>query len=99
MCENGTAVLLKFRSLFAIEKYLLEVHASNRHMLLDLQYIKLINPNDVDFQRNNSVARVKACKRKYADLTYNSFKSSEKYTTKLKQNKQYIQVRKFQNCS
>ena len=61
VCENGTAVLLKFHSLLAIEKYLLGVHASNGHMLLDLQYNKLINPNDVDFQRNNSVARVKAC--------------------------------------
>ena len=89
-CENGTAVLLKFRSLLAIEKYLLEVYVKNiDSMLFDLQYIKLLSHNEVDFQLNNSVKTVKACKRKYMAANYNAFKSSEKYATKLEQNKRY----------
>ena len=84
--------MLKFRSLLAIEKYLLEVYVKNiDSMLFDLQYIKLLSHNEVDqkksfFQLNNSVKTVKACKRKYMAANYNAFKSSEKYATKLEQN-------------
>ena len=87
-CENGTAVLLKFRSLLAIEKYLLEVYVKKSDtMLFDLQYIKILN--EIDFQHNDSVERVKPCKRKYMATNYNAFKISEKYAAKLEQNKRY----------
>ena len=89
-CENGISVLLKFCSLLAIEKYLLEVYVKNGStMLFDLQYIKLLSHNEVDFQLNNSVERVKACKRRYMAKNYNADKSSEKCATKLEQNKRY----------
>ena len=89
-CENGTAVLLKFHSLLAIEKYLLEVYVKNGDtVLFDLQYIKILSHNEIEFQRNDSVERVKACKRKYMATNCNAFKSSEKYATKLEQNKRY----------
>ena len=59
VCENDTVVLLKFRSLLALEKYLLEVYVKNSdNMLLDLQYIKLLSHGVVDFQRNYSIEKV-----------------------------------------
>ena len=58
-------------------------------MLFDLQYIKIFSHNEVEFQRNDSVERVKTCKRKYVATNYNAFKISEKYAAKLEQNKRY----------
>ena len=55
LCENGTVVLLKFRSLLALEKYLLEVYVKNGDtMLFDLQYIKILSHNEIDLQHNDS---------------------------------------------
>ena len=61
--ENGTAVLLKFRSLLAIEKYLLEVYVKNiDSMLFDLQYIKLLSHNEVDFSSTIQLKQSKLVK-------------------------------------
>ena len=81
ICHNGTSVLLKFSSLLAIEKYLLHVYVKfGDTMLVDLQYVKVFSSDEVDFQTQNSVERIKACKRNY---------TCEKYTVKLEQNKRY----------
>ena len=89
-CENGTAVLLKFCSLLAVEKYLLEVNVKNVNtMLFDLQYVKLLSHNEVDFQHSTSVESIKTGKRIHMAATYNAFKSSDIYASKLEQNKRY----------
>ena len=54
-------------------------------MFTDLKYIKLLSQNEVDFHCQNSMERVRACKRDYN----NAFQSLEKYATKLEQNKKY----------
>ena len=90
VCENGTAVLLKFGSLLAIEKYILEVYVNiGDTMLIDLQYVKLVCHDEIDFQCIYSIENVRAKKRKYMAATYNVFKTSEKYAKKLERNKQY----------
>ena len=58
-------------------------------MLVDLQYVKVFSSDEVDFQTQNSVERIKAYKRNYTCATYSSLKRSEKYTVKLEQNKRY----------
>ena len=85
MCENGTAVLLKFHSLLVIEKYLLEAYVNiGDIMLIDLQYVELLCHDEVDFQCINSVKSVRAKKRKY-----DAFKNSENYKNIMVKNMLY----------
>ena len=49
ICQNGTAILLKFSSLLAIEKYLIDVYLKNKdNMLVDLQYVEVLSHDEVE---------------------------------------------------
>ena len=89
--SDGTSVLLKFRSMRAIEHYLLEMFGGhdNSSLLIDLQYIKVSSAeSSIDFQQN-LVDKVRSCKRKYMASSYDAFKSSDNYASKLEMNKRY----------
>ena len=88
--SDGASVLLAFRSMRAVEHYLLETFANESNsILLDMQYIEASSTErSIDFEQNK-VDKERSRKRKYMASSYETFKFSDNYASKLEMNKRY----------
>ena len=101
---NGTSVLLRFRSLTAIEKYITYNYMTSEHSLpYEMQYIAftLLSSRPISIEPKNVSNKIKR-KRSYdamkASGKYDSFKQSQKYQKTLETNRVYKQSPQYKEA-